>query len=167
LVVAAIFAASMDSNLNSMATLTYCDVYRRYVRPGAGPREAMWVLYLSTAFWGIASVAVALAMIQVGTVLDAWWNLAGIFSGGVLGLFLLGLVTRRADNVAGAIAVIVGALVILWLTLPQLMDVPPWFRNPLHAYLTIVVGTLTIFLVGLGVSRFHAMVRGAADAERV
>ena len=37
LVVAAIFAASMDSNLNSMATLTLCDLYKRYLRP-AGDR---------------------------------------------------------------------------------------------------------------------------------
>ena len=72
----------------------------------------MVVLYLSTFFWGAASIAIAIAMIQVFTALDAWWNLAGIFSGGVLGLFLLGLICRRADNVAGAIGVIVGAIVI-------------------------------------------------------
>ena len=156
LVVAAIFAASMDSNLNSMATLTLCDVYQRYFRPQATERESMWVLYVSTFFWGAASIAIALAMMEVGTVLDAWCNLAGIFSGGVLGLFLLGLICRRADNVAGAIGVVVGALVIFWMTLPMLWDVPAPLRNPLHANLTIVVGTLTIFLVGLAVSQFRA-----------
>ena len=51
-VVAAIFAASMDSSLNSMATLTLCDVYRRYLRPNAGERESMRVLHLSTLLWG-------------------------------------------------------------------------------------------------------------------
>jgi SSS family solute:Na+ symporter len=153
LVVAAIFAASMDSNLNSMATLTFCDVYRRYFRPDAGRRESMWVLYLSTLLWGALSVAVALYMIRADKALDAWWELAGVFSGGVLGLFLLGLITRRTDNVAGAIAVIVGALVIFWMTLPKLLVVPAWLRNPLHANLTIVVGTLTIFLVGLAVAQ--------------
>jgi SSS family solute:Na+ symporter len=159
LVVAAIFAASMDSNLNSMATLTFCDIYQRYLRPAAGQRESMWVLYLSTLFWGAASIAIALAMIEVGTVLDAWWNLAGIFSGGVLGLFLLGLICRRADNVAGAIGVVVGAIVIFWMTLPMLLKVPPWLRNPLHAHLTIVVGTLTIFLVGMAVAQIRRRTR--------
>lgn len=160
LVVAAIFAASMDSNLNSMATLTYCDIYQRYFRPNANERESMRVLYLATFFWGAASIAVAIAMIRVFTALDAWWNLAGMFSGGVLGLFLLGLICRKADNVAGAIAVVVGVLVILWMSLPSLLDVPAWLRNPLHANLTIVVGTLTIFLVGLAV----AQIRGGTRA---
>jgi SSS family solute:Na+ symporter len=155
LVVAAIFAASMDSNLNSMATLTLCDVYRRYFRPNADRRESMRVLYLSTLFWGLAGTALAFGMIRVGSALDAWWNLAGIFSGGVLGLFLLGMLSRRANHVAGAVAVVIGALVIVWMVLPQLFDVPPALRNPLHANLTIVVGTLTIFFVGLLVSRLR------------
>jgi SSS family solute:Na+ symporter len=156
LVVAAIFAASMDSNLNSMATLTFCDVYQRYLRPHAGRRESMAVLYAATLFWGAASVGVALYMIRVGLALDAWWNLAGIFSGGVLGLFLLGLVSRRADNAAGAIAVVIGVIVIVWMTLPKLLVVPDWLRNPLHANLTIVVGTLTIFLVGLVIAQLSS-----------
>ena len=75
------------------------------------------MLYLATFFWGVASVGIALAMIRVTTALDAWWNMAGIFSGGVLGLFLLGLIAKRADNVAGAIGVVVGVLVIFWMTL--------------------------------------------------
>jgi solute:Na+ symporter, SSS family len=163
LVVAAIFAASMDSNLNSMATLTYCDIYQRYFRPQAGSRESMVVLYLATFFWGVASVAVAMYMIRVEKTLDAWWGLAGVFSGGVLGLFVLGLICRRADNVAGAIGVIVGVLVIVWMTLPKLVDVPPLLRNSLDANLTIVVGTLTIFLVGLLI----AEIRARLPAERV
>lgn len=167
LVVAAIFAASMDSNLNSMATLTLRDLYQRYLRPGATERESLVVLRLSTLLWGVAGTLVGLAMIGVGTGLDAWWQLAGLFSGGVLGLFLLGLVSRRADNAAGALGVIIGVLVITWMTLPSLAKalgrkVPRLLENPLHANMTIVVGTLTIFLVGLFVSSFQA----AADKRR-
>ena len=47
LVVAAIFAAAMDSNLNSMATLTLCDLYKRYWRPEAEDRESMRVLLIT------------------------------------------------------------------------------------------------------------------------
>jgi SSS family solute:Na+ symporter len=157
LVVAAIFAASMDSNLNSMATLTLCDIYQRYLRPDAGERESMLVLRLATLGWGALSIAVALALIRVGLALDAWWQLAGMFSGGVLGLFLLGLVSRRTDHVAGAVAVTIGVLAIVWMSLPSLITVPAALRNPLHANMTIVVGTLTIFLMGLLVAR----IRGA------
>jgi SSS family solute:Na+ symporter len=155
LVVAAIFAASMDSNLNSMATLTLCDLYKRYLRPQAGERESMRVLYSATLFWGALSIGIGLWMIRFGLALDAWWQLAGIFAGGVLGLFLLGLICRRADNVAGTIAVTIGLLVIVWMSAPQFprwVTVPPELRNPWHAHMTVVVGTLTIFLVGLAVS---------------
>jgi SSS family solute:Na+ symporter len=118
----------------------------------------MRVLHVSTVVWGVLSIAVALALIRVGLVLDAWWQMAGTLSGGVLGLFLLGQVCRRADNVAGAIAVTIGALVILWMSLPSIVDVPPQLRNPFHANMTIVIGTLTIFLIGLIV----AQLRGSA-----
>lgn len=152
LVVAAIFAASMDSNLNSMATLTLCDIYKRYFRPAAGERESLQVLRLSTLFWGVAGTAMGLAMIRVESALDAWWQLAGMFSGGVVGLFLLGLMTR-ANNAAGLIGTATGLIVIVWMMLPSFVDVPPAVRSPLDANLTIVVGTLVIFLVGLAVSK--------------
>jgi SSS family solute:Na+ symporter len=149
LVVAAIFAASMDSNLNSMATLTLCDLYKPYLRPHAGEKESMRVLHLSTLFWGVAGTGVGLAMIRVERALDAWWNLAGFFSGGVLGLFLLGLVSRRAGPAAGVLGVVLGMAVTVWMVLPSLMDVPDLLRNPWHARMTIVVGTITILLAGL------------------
>ena len=152
LVVAAIVADSMDSNLNSMATLTLCDIYKPYFRPAAGERESLLVLRASTVAWGAVSAGVALA-IRAPNVLDTWWLLSGIFSGGVLGLFLLGLFSRKATNAAAAIGVCLGLLVILWMTLPKLMSIPEGLKAPFHANLTMVLGTLTIFLVGLTVTR--------------
>lgn len=66
-------------------------------------------------------------------------------------LFLLGLLSK-ADNAVGLTGTIVRLLVIVWLFLPQLIDIPSQLRNPLHANMTVVVETLTIFLVGLVVS---------------
>lgn len=153
LVVAAIFAASMDSNLSSMATLSLCDLYKRYFRPHAGERESLAVLRITTVLWGVAGTAVGLWMIQEGSGLDKWWDLAGLFSGGVLGLFLLGLICRTANQQAGSIAVATGVVAILWMTLPKLWpEMPEEIRSPLNSNLTVVVGTLTIFLVGLGMT---------------
>ena len=102
LVVAAIFAASMDSNLSSMATLTLCDLYKRYLRPQAGEAESPAACCAARRSSGdCAGTAVALAMIRSKNVLDVWWEMAGIFSGGMLGLFLLGLISR-AGNAAAA-----------------------------------------------------------------
>jgi SSS family solute:Na+ symporter len=160
LLIAAIFAAamsSMDTSLNSAATLFLCDVYKRYWRPHAGERESMKVLYVATLVFGIAGTFTALAMIKVRSVLDAWWNLQGIFTGGMLGLFLLGLISRRAKNPDAIVAVAVGILLILWLSLSK-TDLWPGamagMKNPLHSFMTIVLGTSSIVLTGVLASRF-------------
>ena len=160
LVLAAIFSAAMDSNLNCCATLYLCDIHRRYFRPAASERESMLVLHLSTFVMGALSIFAALAMIQVKTALDVWWKLAGIFSGGMLGLFLLGLLSRRATSKHAAIGVAAGVTVIAWMTLSPLYkdffsaNHAVWLVSPFHDNMIIVVGTLTILLVGLVVSRF-------------
>lgn len=158
LLIAAIFAAAMssiDTSLNSSATVILSDIYRRYFRAAAGERESMVVLYTATASMGAAGTGIALAMIGVKSVLDAWWLLSGIFAGGVLGLFLLGMVSRHAGKPAAVTGVLIGLVVIAWMSLGELIEVPPTLRNPLHGNMTIVVGTLTIFLVGLLVTKIR------------
>jgi SSS family solute:Na+ symporter len=151
LVIAAIFAAAMNGfGLNTVATITLCDLYRRYVRPKGTDRESMAVLYGSTFAWGAAATGVALAMIRVKTALDVWWELAGIFSGGMLGLFLLGRLSKRANGTSAAVGVAAGVAVILWMSLsPRWPFVPQRFRSPFHPSLVIVFGTVTILLCGL------------------
>ena len=158
LLIAAIAAAAMssiDTSLNSSATVILSDLYRRYLRPQAGEKESMRVLHLATLLWGALGTGTALSLIGVRSILDAWWVLSGIFAGGMLGLFLLGLIARRAGNAAAATGVVLGSLVILWMALSVRTEwLPPALQSPLHANMIIVVGTLTIFLVGLLVSRF-------------
>lgn len=149
LVIAGLCAAAMDSNLNCMATLFLNDIYRRYLRPHAGESEAMTVLHGSTLGFGVICVAAALAMISIKTALDVWWELAGIFGGGMLGLFLLGRLVPRADGRAGLIGVGAGILVIVWMTLsPKLAAWPEAWRSPFHGLLVIVIGTASILLAG-------------------
>ena len=155
LLIAAIFAAamsSMDTSLNSSATLVLCDVYKRYLKPGAGERESMRVLYISTLAFGAVGTFTAIAMIRVKSALDMWWNLQGIFTGGMLGLFLLGLVSRRAKNPQAIAAVAVGVLLILWMSLSKTDQWPAAFAswaNPLHGFMTIVFGTSSIVIAGV------------------
>lgn len=149
LVVAALCAAAMDSNLNCMATLFHGDFYVRYLRPNAGERESMRVLHGSTICFGTICIGAALAMIEIKSALDVWWELAGIFGGGMLGLFLLGRLFPRAGGAAGLTGVAAGVLVILWMTLsPKLAWWPEALRSPFNGLLVIVFGTLTILVVG-------------------
>ena len=161
LLIAAIFAAAMssvDTSLNSSATLVLCDFYKRYVRPNADDHNSMRVLQLTTLVLGIAGTLTALAMIRVKSALDAWWNLQGILAGGVLGLFLLGFISKRAKNPTAIIAVVLGTLLIGWLSLPSFVTQwpekwKPW-ANPFHKNMTIVFGTTSIVLIGIIISSF-------------
>ena len=153
LLIAAVVAAAMssiDSSLNCSATLILQDVYLRYFRPHSDERRSMRVLYLTTIFFGAIGTGAALWMIGQKSALDMWWKLAGLFSGGMLGLFLLGLMTR-ASNQAAVIATTCGVIVISLMGLSQ-TDLWPesWsgFIKPLHGFLPIIFGTTTILLVG-------------------
>ncbi|MGB0154787.1 MAG: sodium:solute symporter [Verrucomicrobiales bacterium] len=153
ILIAAILAAAMssvDSSLNGSATLTWCDLVKRFSRNEPGEATGMKVLHGATIAFGIIGTSAALAMTRVQSALDAWWKLSSIFSGGILGLFLLGLIVKKAKNAAAATAVAIGVLVIFWMSALWL---PEKLRPALHSNLTIVLGTLTIFFVGLLISR--------------
>jgi SSS family solute:Na+ symporter len=146
LVIASIFAAAqstISSSLNSSATLLLCDVYERHLRPALSDRRRLLVLRGATLFMGVAGTGMALAMMHIKSALDAWWQLAGIFSGGMLGLFLLGFLSRRARSAQAAAGVSAGVAVIVWMT---------FFRTPFHNNMIIVLGTLTVLAVGLSLS---------------
>lgn len=155
LVVAAIFAAAMSTistSLNSSATILMADFYERLFNRSGG-RGSMLVLYGGTVAWGAMGTLIALALIRVESALDAWWLLASVFGGGMLGLFLLGFLSARATSGSAAVGVTAGVAVILWLTLS-----PGWtgsieaYRSPFHGFLTIVFGTVTILGVGWAAS---------------
>jgi SSS family solute:Na+ symporter len=155
LLIAALFAAAMssiDTSLNSSATIILSDLYPRRGRD-LDDRESMRVLYVGTIAVGVLGTLSALGMTGVRSVLDAWWTLSGIFAGGMLGLFLLGLITRKARRPAAVAGVVAGLIAIIWMTVsPHLPSDFP-LRSPLHTNMIIVVGTMTIFTVGTLVAK--------------
>jgi SSS family solute:Na+ symporter len=155
LLIASIFAAGMSTistSFNSSATVFLTDYYQRYINKKSTDRGSMKILYLSSTVITILGIIIAIAMINVKSALDTWWKLASVFSGGMLGLFLLGAFSKKT-NVTGAIAgVIAGILIIGWLSLSALSDNPQAYGNPFHTYLIIVFGTSSIFLTGFLVS---------------
>ena len=165
LLIASIFAAAMStisSSLNGTATIFLNDYYQRYFNRQASEPQRMRALHLATAVFGVIGTGLALAMINVRSALDAWWMLAGIFSGGMLGLFLLGFLSRRASRPAALIAVAVGVLVILWLSLsPRWSDALAAWRSPFHGFLTVVFGISALLLTGLLVTAVLGRKRGS------
>jgi SSS family solute:Na+ symporter len=151
LLIASIFAAGMSTistSFNSSATVFLSDYYRKFGKGEQDEKGSMKVLYISSVIISILGIVIALAMINVKSALDTWWKLASIFSGGMLGLFLLGAFSRRSKSPAAMIGVILGIAVIAWMSLTSLADDPSRYGNIFHSYLTIVFGTLAIFMCG-------------------
>jgi len=153
LLVASIFAAGMStisSSLNSSATIILTDYHSRFSKGGSDERAPLRVLHIATVVVGMLGTGVAIAMISVRNALDAWWSLAGIFGGGMLGLFLLGFLSRHVSSRAAFSGVVVGMLVILWMSLsPRWSWMPGGMHSPFHSFLTIVFGTASILVAGL------------------
>ena len=153
--VASIFAAGMSTvstSFNSSATVFLTDYYQRYFRKSSSDRESMKVLYISSFIIGSLGILIGMAMINVKSALDAWWKLASIFSGGMLGLFLLGTFSRFKQISGPVTGVIAGILVILWLSAGPLLFGEHIPGGKIHNYLVIVLGTVTIFITGFFIS---------------
>lgn len=157
LLIASIFAAGMSTvstSINSSATVILSDHFSQYIHPNPSEKLSLRVLRGSSLIMGLLSIVVGLAFNGVNSALEAWWALSSIFSGGILGLFLLGLLSK-AKNPQAVFAVILGVLVIGWMSLSAILiknGMSQTFANPLHTNMTIVMGTLTIFLVGFGLA---------------
>jgi SSS family solute:Na+ symporter len=154
LLIASIFAAGMSTvstSLNSSATVILTDYFKLPPESPETERKSMLILYISSAVFSLVAIFIAVAMINVQSALDAWWKLASIFSGGMLGLFLLGYLAPKVKNKAAIIGVIAGVGVIGWMSLSPIIFTEGEmvkYASPFHSYLSIVFGTVAIFIVG-------------------
>lgn len=111
LVIASIFAASMavmSAGINALTTATTVDFYKRLVRPNCSDSEAVRAGRIGTVAWGAAATGAALFANRLGPIINAF-NLINSFLGGpILGIFLLGMLTRRTRGTAAIIGAVVG-----------------------------------------------------------
>ena len=151
LLIASIFAAGMSTvatSVTSCATIIYTDYYRK-LRHQPSEAESLFTLKASSVLVGAVGVIVAIALTNVESILDAWWILSSVFSGGMLGLFLLGFISKKVQNVHAFLGVLSGFIVIAWISAAEWLGLP---SSGLHGYLAIVLGTMSIFIVGFALS---------------
>jgi solute:Na+ symporter, SSS family len=153
LIISAILSAAMStisSNMNASATVFTMDIYKRYFKPAITDTQQLFSLHIATIVFGLIGLCTGLAMIGAKSLLDVWWELSGIFAGGMLGLFLLGLISKYTKNAEAVTGTMIGIIVILWMSFSdRISDDYAFLKSPLHKNMIIVVGTLTIFLTGL------------------
>lgn len=147
LVVAAIFAAAMStlsSSLNSLAATAVTDFYKPLFAPDRTDAHYLRASRVLTAAWGGVQIAVAmLAIAMQGRGVDAVLAVASFTNGPVLGLFLLGALTRRVGPAGALAGVITGVLVMTFV----------WAKLHVSWQWYVLIGSAVTFASGWLASR--------------
>ena len=154
LLVAAILAAAMSNlsaALNSLSSTTVVDFYMHW-RPEADDRERMMISRASTVVWAFVLFAVAVYSVFAGGkghVVEVGLSIASVAYGALLGVFLLGTLTRYATQGGAIVGMICGFALnlLLWL------DPNPIVLGPVtipHVAFTwyVLIGSIVTFGVG-------------------
>ncbi len=145
LLIAAILAAAMSNlsaALNSLSSSTIMDFYVRF-RPQTDEQTRMRLSRVATFFWAMLLFALAvLSLHKVGRVVEVGLQIASVAYGALLGVFLLGVLTRRASQNGAMIGMLCGFLTELYL----------WLFTPVPWTWWVAIGTSVTFVVGFAAS---------------
>jgi SSS family solute:Na+ symporter len=145
LLIAAILAAAMSNlsaALNALSSSSIMDFYVQF-RPQADERKRMRLSRLSTFVWALLLFVIAvLSLHKVGRVIEVGLQLASIAYGALLGVFLLGVLTKRADQRGAAVGMLFGFSIEIYLW--------QWTRVPWTWW--VMIGTMVTFGTGYVVS---------------
>src|SRR5713226_8465803 len=139
IIIAAILAAAManiSAALNSLASTTIVDFYQ----PGAAVSQerSMKLSRMATVGWGLVLLWIGLLAQQWGSVLEAGLAIASIPFGALLGVFLLGTLTKRVRENEAIAGMLIGLAVVTWVR----------FGTPIAWTWYVPIGTSVTFVVG-------------------
>lgn len=145
LAMAAIIAAAManlSAALNSLASATVVDFYEPLTKSLHLPAHYLKIARFSTVFWGVILGMIALVASQWGSVLESGLRIASVTLGILLGLFLLGVLTKKPGENAAIIGVTLGLAAMLYVKF--LTDIPfTWW---------VMIGSTATFATGYAAS---------------
>jgi len=151
LVIASVLAAAMStlsSSLNSSASAAVADFYKP-MRPAKSETQYLKASRMLTMVFGIAQIAVALCAWQIDSprsVIDQVLAVAGLTTGMVLGLFLMGILKQPISSSAALLGMLFGFCVVMAAYIPSAINKPvvawPWYA-PIGTMSTVVM-TLVI-----------------------
>jgi solute:Na+ symporter, SSS family len=145
LLIAAILAAAMSNlsaALNSLSSTSIIDFYLQR-KPQADERKRLQLSRLATLLWALILFGLAvLALHKVGRVVEVGLQIASVAYGALLGAFLLGVLTRRANQSGAMVGMLCGFLTELYI----------WRRTSVPWTWWVMIGTLMTFAVGYAAS---------------
>jgi Na+/proline symporter len=148
LLIAVIFAAAMSSSsgeVNSLATVTVIDIYKRHVHPNAPDHHYLWASRLATAFWAAYAVFFAQYAKKLGSLIEAVNIVGSLFYGTLLGVFVLAFWFPRVTGTAAFVGMLAGEAAILWAF---------WFTGISFLWYN-VIGCVAVVVTAMAVSYFN------------
>jgi len=112
--------------------------------PNRSDSHFLGIARWATVAWGAVLFLIGLVARQVGSVLEAGLSIASILYGSLLGVFLLGLLTRRVQQTSAMIAMIVGLALMIYVR----------FETSIAFTWYVVIGTVATFSTGYVLSLF-------------
>jgi Na+/proline symporter len=155
LVIAVILAATMSSSsgeINSLATVSVVDIYRRHFRKNASDHHYLNASRIATAFWGAYAVAFAGLGKHLGSLIEAVNIVGSLFYGSLLGVFVLAFFFKRVNGTGAFVGMIAGEAAIFTAFLFTGISFL-WYN---------VIGCLVVIATGMAVSLVSA---GPPNAE--
>jgi len=145
LLISAILAAAMSNlsaALNSLSSTTIVDFYARIV-PQSSEEKRVRYSRIATIAWGILLFLLALLARNGGKVLEMGLSIASVAYGSLLGVFLLGVLTKSTSERGAMAGMLFGFLLNLYL----------WLFTGISFTWYVVLGSIATFVVGYSVSR--------------
>ena len=157
LLIAAILAAAMSNlsaALNSLSSTSIIDFYLQH-KPELDERRRLQLSRLTTVVWALVLFLLALlALHKVGRVIEVGLQIASVAYGALLGVFLLGVLSRRANQTGAMLGMVCGFGIALYIWLDT--------RVPWTWY--VLIGSLVTFSVGYLSSLFWS--RGQGEGQQ-
>ena len=151
LLIAAVLAAAMSNlsaALNSLASSSIMDFYlrfRRGFRPELSEAGRLRLARLATVGWALVLFGLAvLALHRVGRVVEVGLQIASVAYGALLGVFLLGVLTKRANQSGAMVGMVCGFAIELYL----------WGWSQVAFTWWVAIGTCVTFGIGYVFSAF-------------
>jgi solute:Na+ symporter, SSS family len=164
LIIAAIFAAAMSSiaaELNSLATSTVIDMYRRHFRPSESDQHYLRVSKAATLFWGVFACIVATFAAGLGSLIEVVNRFGSFFYGSLLGVFVLALGFRRCNGHGAFAGLAVGiAVVAIVASHPATKGISFLWHNPIGVIAVVITGIVVSELTRPGASDSGLGARG-------
>jgi Na+/proline symporter len=148
LLIAAIFVAAMSASggeLNSLATATIIDFYRRHFVPSASEAHYVRVSRLATVAWGLFACVVAMQAAGQGSLIEVVNRYGSFFYGSLLGVFILAIGSKRATANGALVGLAAGMAVVLTVAFS------PWTRDIAFLWHNLI-GAVVVVIVGLAIS---------------